>query len=285
MTWFLALALIWTTRVLAGDVEVETARPETVLAPSEVPVDPEPDIRELKRVQPIYPTSARRNEEEGDCRVRITINSEGAPDTAVPGPCPEVFREAAVKAALASRFYPYTPASAAWSVEYTFNYRFRFHNSRYQAPRPKPTPPAPVDLPPFPRFSAVGFVDSYTTRREVLDRLGQPDLRRRQQMYWGCAESACLRYAIAIAVEKGSVSSAEVQARLDSDVRARLFPDSDLPARVLGLSEAELTGWVGEAPASRKGGRVQWEWVADGGVVRMSVEFQAAVAAAVTWYF
>jgi hypothetical protein len=103
-------------------------------------------------------------------------------------------------------------------------------------------------------------------------------------MYWGCADRYCLKYGIAVAYDQGTVSAVEVEAWLGADAAKALFAESDLPKRVLGLREEQVTAWVGRPPTSLRLGRVQWDWAVDGATVRMSVVFQAGLSNAATWH-
>lgn len=291
MTWLLGPVLFFMTVAMAGGEAVETPEPAQQTGPTNAPaLELEPAgpkavywsaVKERNRVAPIYPPGARALDMEGDCAVVITLDVDGVPTSAVAEPCDAAFRASATAAALASRFYPYVLDGEPTAVKFTYNYRFRLTD---RPTRPKPKLPPFTEIPPFMPFARVGVLDTEATRHEAIEALGPPDRRAHHQLYWGCEDHFCLAYGMAVALDAGTISSAEVQTLLDPEQRKVLFPESDLPARVLGLTEEQVTTWVGRAPSSRKWGRVQWEWVADGAPVRMSVSFQAGLVNAATWY-
>ena len=82
-------------------------------------------VQEKNRVKPQFPEAARQLNMEGDCAVKINIDDKGVPISAEATKCPELFKDAAIKAAMASRFYPYKDNGMSTAVQFTYNYRFK----------------------------------------------------------------------------------------------------------------------------------------------------------------
>ena len=62
---------------------------------------------------------------EGQCGVMIQIDVKGIPTSAEAVKCPEPFKDAAIKAAMASRFYPSKDGGTAIPVKFQYVYNFK----------------------------------------------------------------------------------------------------------------------------------------------------------------
>ena len=72
-----------------------------------------------------YPKEARQMSIEGRCVIRLKIDEEGVPFGAEARACTNVFRDPSLRAALASRFYPYLVGGEPVRVQFdwAFNYK------------------------------------------------------------------------------------------------------------------------------------------------------------------
>lgn len=313
MTWLLGPVLFFMTVAMAGEEAGAAEQAGSTNAPAlelelAGPVEPKfvywSMVKARKRVPPAYPEVALQKNEEGDCSVMITINLAGVPVSALPDRCPEDFRQNATAAALASRFEPYLLDGEPASVRFAYNYRFLLGNS---APAHTPRaskPPSfedtivalaadlPGALPTFVAFDRVGFIAPGTTRRQVIAKLGRPDRTKawNTEMYWGCEDQICFRFAVEVDMLDHGAWRVWLGPHLDADMRTRVFGDGeDLAARVLGLTEEELTAWIGAPPvgraewhggeklaeAYRTGTQANWEWKVKKRSISMNVHFGA----------
>lgn len=144
-------------------------------------------------------------------------------------------------------------------------------------------------LPPFQPFSRVGVLGLDTSRDEVLAALGKPDRTRSRgdELYWGCEDRRCYRSAVEVDLVNGHAWRIWLGPHLDAETRASVFgPGGALPAEVLGLTEAELSDWIGAPPvgrgtfngepeAYRTGTKANWGWEVGWVDVAMHVHFGA----------
>ena len=82
-------------------------------------------VQQKSSVQPLYPEAARGMNLDVQCSVMIQIDLEGIPACAEAVKCPEPFENAAIKAAMASRWYPSKDGGQAIPVKFQYVYNFK----------------------------------------------------------------------------------------------------------------------------------------------------------------
>ena len=161
------LVLCWSVAAAEPEAPVEAPSPEppTADGPSEdIVTTRSTEIKAKHRESPEFPAEARLTGTEGECKVRIIIDTSGRPERVEVIACDPYFIGASVDAALKSSFPPVLVDGEPVKAAFLDSYKFRLGDAAESPPPPPPVLDTPIvieALPPIPkgRFREVEFTD------------------------------------------------------------------------------------------------------------------------------
>ena len=96
-----------------------------------------PRLQIQQLMTPEYAEAARELNLVGDCRIRVTVGSDGVPQSAAAIDCAAIFQYTSTPAALASRFAPVGTPGQRWLFDLVYHYAL----TPYTGPEHKCGPP------------------------------------------------------------------------------------------------------------------------------------------------